>query len=123
MGEIAEGLINGDFDFYTGEYLGRGYGIPRTWNRSLPWEKIKKHKHKTDTTPTKEQAYNGVKNFISMKWAGRPNTPCVRDLVMEYTNETNIDLKQKCVEIQKDFGAFIKFINQKVNTKNETPKN
>lgn len=30
MGEIAEGLINGDFDFYTGEYIGRGYGFPRS---------------------------------------------------------------------------------------------
>lgn len=39
MGEIADGLINGDFDFYTGEYLGRGGGFPRTGNKSLPWER------------------------------------------------------------------------------------
>jgi hypothetical protein len=30
MGEIAEGLINGDFDYITGEYIGRGMGFPRT---------------------------------------------------------------------------------------------
>lgn len=30
MGEMAEGLINGDFDFHTGEYLGEGGGFPRT---------------------------------------------------------------------------------------------
>lgn len=120
MGDIADGLINGDFDFFTGEYLGRGFGIPRTGNRSLPWEKRKKHKNKTDALPTKEQAYNGIKNYISIKWSGRPNTPCVKDLIMEYTGEKNIDLKQKCLEIQKDFGSFIKFINQKIKTKNET---
>jgi hypothetical protein len=30
MGEIAEGLINGDFDSVTGEYLGEGGGFPRS---------------------------------------------------------------------------------------------
>jgi|SRR6478752_7335859 len=119
MGDIADGLINGDFDFYTGEYLGRGYGFPRTGNKSLPWEKRKKHKRKTESTATKEQAYNGVKNFISIKWNGSPNIPCVRTLIMEYTGEKNIDLKQKCLEIQKDFGSFIKFINQKTTAHNK----
>lgn len=30
MGEIADGMINGDFDSLTGEYLGEGAGFPRT---------------------------------------------------------------------------------------------
>lgn len=30
MGDIANGLINGDFDFITGEYLGNGGGFPRS---------------------------------------------------------------------------------------------
>lgn len=30
MGDIADGLINGDFDEITGEYLGKGFGYPRT---------------------------------------------------------------------------------------------
>lgn len=30
MGDIADGIINGDFDQYTGEYLGRGGGFPRS---------------------------------------------------------------------------------------------
>jgi hypothetical protein len=34
MGEIADGLINGDFDYITGEYLGEGYGIPRTYEET-----------------------------------------------------------------------------------------
>lgn len=32
MGEIAESMINGECDFYTGEYIGRGGGFPRTHN-------------------------------------------------------------------------------------------
>jgi hypothetical protein len=42
MGDIADMMINGDMDFYTGEYIGRGKGIPRTLDGSLPWEKGKK---------------------------------------------------------------------------------
>lgn len=117
MGEIADGLINGDFDFYTGEYLGSGYGIPRTGNRSLPWEKRNTRTHINNIVPTKEQSYNGIKNYISMKWNGRPDAPRIRDLIMEYTGEKNIDLKQKCVEIQKDFQSFVKFIDNKLKTK------
>ena len=30
MGEYAEGLIDGSFDYITGEYLGSGLGYPRT---------------------------------------------------------------------------------------------
>lgn len=33
MGEIADGIINGDFDSLTGEYIGEGYGFPRTRDR------------------------------------------------------------------------------------------
>jgi hypothetical protein len=29
MGEIAHSIIDGEFDCYTGEYLGRGTGFPR----------------------------------------------------------------------------------------------
>jgi tRNA uridine 5-carbamoylmethylation protein Kti12 len=114
MGDIADGLINGDFDFYTGEYLGRGYGIPRTHNKALPWEQRKGKKG--ILTDPKENAYNGVKKYITQKWDGRKDIPSVRAVVSEYLKQENIDLKQKCLEIQKDFGAFVKFINQKLKT-------
>lgn len=42
MGEIADMMINGDLDCYTGEYLGEGGGYPRSldadYNKSI-------HKH------------------------------------------------------------------------------
>lgn len=30
MGEMADAILNGDFDSVTGEYLGEGQGFPRT---------------------------------------------------------------------------------------------
>jgi hypothetical protein len=45
MGEIADILINGEFDSNTGEYIGKPVGYPRTIDRSLPWEK------RTDVKP------------------------------------------------------------------------
>ncbi len=38
MGEIADSLINGEFDYISGEYLGKPIGYPRT--------KSNKKKHK-----------------------------------------------------------------------------
>lgn len=120
MGEIAEGLLNGDFDFYTGEYMGRGYGIPRTKNKSLAWEKQNKRDTKKNVDGfTIESSYNGVKKYISKKWNGRDDMPNIRELLYEYTGERNFDIKKKCVDIQKDFGAFIKFINLKLKEKKQ----
>lgn len=113
MGEISDGLINGDFDFYTGEYLGRGYGVPRTKNKSLDWERNGKS-YKSKNSSPKEAAYNGVKKYITQKWDGRKYIPSVRSLIYEYVGESNFDTKQKCLEIQKDFGKFCKWVNNKL---------
>lgn len=32
MGEIADGLVDGTFDYITGEYLGEGPGFPRSFH-------------------------------------------------------------------------------------------
>lgn len=34
MGEIADSIINGEFDYISGEYLGDGVGYPRTHTHS-----------------------------------------------------------------------------------------
>ncbi len=115
MGDIADGLINGDFDFYTGEYMGRGYGVPRTRNKSLPWEKRRGDGKAKNFLDSKESAYNGVKRYIGLKWGGRKDIPSVRSVVYEYTGESNFDLKQKCLEIQNDFKKFVQWINKKLN--------
>jgi hypothetical protein len=113
MGEIAEGLINGDFDFYTGEYLGRGIGFPRTKNRSLPWEKRRGIKTK-NITNTKKAAYNGVVKYIEKKWIGRKERPSVREIIYEYTGEKNFDIKLRCISIQQEWGKFVIWVNNKI---------
>ena len=32
MGEIADSLLDGEYDYQTGEYIGEGVGFPRTLN-------------------------------------------------------------------------------------------
>lgn len=43
MGDIADGILNGDFDQYTGEYLGEGDGYPRT-SKDIQTQKSRKNK-------------------------------------------------------------------------------
>lgn len=33
MGDMADALIDGEFDYETGEYIGKGVGYPRTKNK------------------------------------------------------------------------------------------
>lgn len=40
MGEIADAIIDGEFDYMTGEYMGRGGGFPRTSQRERKNKKI-----------------------------------------------------------------------------------
>jgi hypothetical protein len=70
MGDIADMMLDGTLDFYTGEYLGRGYGIPRTKNRSLEWERKNKRTTPKDFLSSKDAAYNGIKNYIAQKMDG-----------------------------------------------------
>lgn len=105
MGEIADGLINGDFDFYTGEYIGRGYGIPRTRNRSLEWEK-------NNYTRSKNEAFNGVSKYL--KRHGFKDKE-ISQVIVEYVQtDGKASLKQRCIEIQRDFPKFVQFIHNKL---------
>lgn len=118
MGEIADMLLDGTLDFYTGEYLGKGGGIPRTKNKSLEWERRKQSKPPIDYLSSKEVALNGVKKYIKKKWRGSASIPSIRAVVSEYLGESNIDLKQKCLDIQRDWLKFCQWVNKKINDKN-----
>lgn len=106
MGDIADGLINGDFYMYTGEYIGRGFGYPRTLERSLPWEQ-------KDFTQSKEVAFKGLSKFLRKKLSITDITP----IVNEYMPDIERSLKRKCLDIQKDFGAFVKWLRERKTEK------
>ena len=52
MGEIADGLINGEFDYHTGEYIGKPVGYPRTL-ASTPSKEIHKIRKELNTLKLK----------------------------------------------------------------------
>lgn len=41
MGEIADSMIDGEFDYITGEYIGKPCGYPRTYDNSEGYRRIK----------------------------------------------------------------------------------
>ncbi len=100
MGEIADDMINGDFDFFTGEYIGRGNGFPRTKNKTLPWEssKVRSDNWKIVTaflnkSGIKPHLHTEVmKSYAPIYYAGkRP-------------------LKNACIQALKNFEKFKMFI-------------
>jgi hypothetical protein len=102
MGDIADGLINGDFYFFTGEYLGEGGGFPRTRNGSLSG-----HSSNYGKNPLKGvQQYLRKRGFITKKDH--------RKLMEDYIGEDGKQLsnKQLAELISIDFGDLVKFVNK-----------
>lgn len=92
MGEIADGLINGDFDSETGEYIGEGDGYPRTFENG---NRKKQHNH-----------IFGIKNFLRQK--GESNW---QPIIHKYAQENGWSIENKKIadNIQADFSAFAKW--------------
>lgn len=96
MGEIAEGILNGDFDEITGEYLGEGMGFPR----SLHYENKK---------PNPEF---GVRNYLTKKGFEKE----IHDwMVLTYVGSRTTNVQKGCKIIQNEFGSFIRFCARKKN--------
>lgn len=111
MGEIADGLINGDFDFYTGEYIGRGGGIPRTRDRSLPWER------KTQKSYIGCES-QGVLSFLRKKGVCKEEN--IISILQQYCEHRKWDIQGKkfikkvSVKIQEDWPAFASWAGNKI---------
>lgn len=110
MGEIADMLINGDMDFYTGEYIGRGKGIPRTLDKSLPWEQKK-------SNPS-----FGVTNFLYKRGVRRPDQI---DLVLRtYAEHKKWEIQGKkfvrkvSAKIQENFQDFASWCGRYIKPEN-----
>jgi hypothetical protein len=98
MGEIAEMMINGDMDMYTGEYLGPGRGYPRT-------------RHQRQKNPI-----FGVKNFLQMN--GVPNAKKY-DYACQVLEALNIEYEKRWIDvamtIQDNWKAFKKYVIKDVD--------
>ena len=103
MGEIADSLINGEFDFYTGEYIGRPIGMPRTLDGSLPWEKKGR------------PATNGVMNYLMKKGVSQQQVATVLQKYAEFKGWqiTGKKFIRKCsAKIQEDWNGFCNWFHQ-----------
>ena len=98
MGEIADMMIDGTLDFYTGEYIGKGYGLPRTFDKSLPWEKKKinfrnRGKRFKQTNFSQNQGINGVVFWLYDK--GITNSENAHSIVKLYSEINGWEITKK----------------------------
>lgn len=98
MGEIADSMINGEFDYITGEYIGKPVGYPRTNERKQP-----------NTNKENYARSRGIRSYLKNN-----NIPPERytDVVRAYFvnvlgRSKNKKLNQMCAIIQED--GFNKF--------------
>lgn len=110
MGEIADMMINGDMDFYTGEWMGKGNGVPRTLDRSLPWEASRPWGLKR----IQRNELKVIENWFNGKGI-RPHerTPII-NAYMEYKGIVIGKARRysrACIEIQKDMESFKRWYN------------
>lgn len=103
MGDIAESMINGEFDYMTGEYIGRPTGYPRTYG-----DIKRKRKRKIAHNPKK-----GVTIYLSRHGIDKTqHIHIMRKYITESTErilKTNETKHYLCVIISKDFKSFRKW--------------
>ena len=98
MGDIAEGLISGEFDFYTGEYIGHGGGYPRS-----------RMGKKFNSPNYKKNPRRGVVSYVQRLYAGRAITPKSIKIIKYFFSETGhefISEEQMFKTISENFGLF-----------------
>jgi hypothetical protein len=100
MGEIADGILRGDFDEVTGEYLGKGGGYPRTKytprkSDDLSWKRV-----------------TGVMSTYGIKKHLHPQV--LKDFGCTYSGKH--PLRNACFEALKDFERFKEFVLKIKNT-------
>lgn len=95
MGDISDSMINGEFDFYTGEYIGKPVGYPRT--RRKPYRNEDNH-----------AASIGIRMFLQNNGIQRENfTSVVREYFTTVLGRgKNKKLNEMCIVVQENFNKF-----------------
>jgi hypothetical protein len=97
MGEIADAIINGEFDMYTGEYLGEPCGYPRTIyydNHFANDRSYRKVQHYMSQRGVKEHRHPEVLKAYGMPWPRKS------------------PLKKACMKVLQDYEAFKKWFDK-----------
>jgi hypothetical protein len=97
MGDIADGILNGDFDSVTGEWLGEGDGYPRT--------------HYNDVKKSEDLSWKQVTLFLNKEKIKQHLHPVVlKDYGCKYSGKS--PLRNACFEVLIDFNKFKIFVKQ-----------
>lgn len=106
MGEIAQSLLDGEFDYITGEYIGPGVGHPRTMTEGKEINPIHKNKNIV--------AMNSVGVYLqNNKITNRKEK---REIVKQFSEEflmleyKLIGFDRCCSEILKCFAQFKEWV-------------
>jgi hypothetical protein len=107
MGEIADSLIDGEFDYITGEYIGPGCGYPRTRivqrkSENLSWKKVTDY---LERSGFKKHRHPELVKLFGVPYSG--GSP----------------LRNACFSILKDFDRFKKFVNRLKELEDESKAN
>lgn len=99
MGEIADMIINGDFDQYTGEYIGPGDGYPRSLEDNRDYSRKNK--------------VNGIEKFLHKFLTATKARKVIKEYCVEILDrDKNESHTKKCSAISKDFNPFRIWINK-----------
>lgn len=116
MGEIADSIIDGEFDYITGEYIGPGVGYPRTRHGNNPKKKKKK------SVPLNPESYKAQVLkllFADTNQKGFNLHEVVRDYcVEELKMQKNISEKVACKYVLLDPTKFKAWFIEKYTPKN-----
>lgn len=90
MGDMADAILNGDFDEVTGEYIGPGDGHPRSFH----YPRVPNYTH----------SLRGVRKYV----LHRLPKADLGEVVNAYIPGEG-SVPSKCSKIQQDFGTFVKW--------------
>lgn len=114
MGDMADAILDGEFDEWSGEYLGPGVGYPRSNDPDHPsnaWKRRKKHNsayrqathNELKGVQQSDPRYGGVYNWLLMVKCPIP----LDDLIRKYTDQVD-NLRGHTPRI----GTICKYISQ-----------
>lgn len=109
MSDIADGILNGDFDEITGEYIGPGQGFPRSIN----------DKNNISIYNPTSNAVWGVRKSTKKYLSKKLYNLFILDYGKNILNIKSSQIEEICVEIQKDFSKYMNYLKQNYSTFNK----
>lgn len=105
MGDISNGILDGEFDSMTGEYIGPGQGFPRSYDKNSP-----DYVGKQERDPNRKMNPQfGVEKYLRSLGI-TANFAQITDDYFVSLKKAEEDHKKRCEHISANFGAFVKWL-------------